>query len=265
MLFQTVIVATDEPIVEIGIRALFADKHATETRFELLSIEKTHQATLCAMAIARPSVVVYGLAVETDLNAVRELLRASPETSLVLWTRGMSTEIAHQAVSMGVRGFLSTHSTAERFQECVEVASRGELWMEQTLTMSLLNSRPVRLSKRQSQLVQLLVQGLKNKEIAAALGISEGTVKAYLTTLFEKVGARDRFELALFGLRTVGLGAAGGPAPLEMVPAAAPKPVALAPTVQSPAVSFAVLKSMVARGGRTPLSGGRLAASKVGA
>jgi len=50
----------------------------------------------------------------------------------------------------------------------------------------------------------LLVQGLKNKEIAAALNISEGTVKAYLTTLFEKVGAKDRFELALFGMKNLG-------------------------------------------------------------
>jgi len=67
--------------------------------------------------------------------------------------------------------------------------------------MRLLNSPPVHLSRRQSQLVGLLVQGLKNKEIATSLGISEGTVKAYLTTLFEKVGAKDRFELALYGLK----------------------------------------------------------------
>jgi DNA-binding CsgD family transcriptional regulator len=60
------------------------------------------------------------------------------------------------------------------------------------------------LSRRQSELVGLLTQGLKNKEIAAALGISEGTVKAYLTTLYEKVGARDRFDLALFGLKNLG-------------------------------------------------------------
>jgi two-component system nitrate/nitrite response regulator NarP len=70
------------------------------------------------------------------------------------------------------------------------------------------------LSKRQSELVGLLTQGLKNKEIGAALGISEGTVKAYLTTLYEKVGARDRFELALFGLKNMGgreNASAGGP------------------------------------------------------
>ena len=76
-------------------------------------------------------------------------------------------------------------------------------WLEQTLSTALLNTDRVTLSRRQSQLLALLVQGLKNKEIAAQLGISEGTVKCYLTKLFEKVGAKDRFELALFGLRNL--------------------------------------------------------------
>jgi DNA-binding CsgD family transcriptional regulator len=71
------------------------------------------------------------------------------------------------------------------------------------LSTVLLNSRPVRLSKRQLELLQLLVQGAKNKQIAAQLGISEGTVKAYLSTMFEKVGAKDRFELALFGFKNL--------------------------------------------------------------
>jgi two-component system, NarL family, nitrate/nitrite response regulator NarL len=279
VLQQTIIVATDEPIVEIGIRALYAYAHANDPQFELLSIEKTHQATLRALTIARPSVVVYGLAGETDLNAVRDLLRASPETSIVLWTRGISTELAHQAVNMGVRGFLGTNSPVERFRECVEVAARGELWMEQSLTMSLLNSRPVHLSKRQSQLVQLLVQGLKNKEIAAALGITEGTVKAYLTTLFEKVGARDRFELALFGLGMVGLGAAGGGAQVDAAASSKPvsKPVMLSPAFGAPVLKSAALRSPALRppvpkaiithgnGGRTPLSGARVRTANFGA
>jgi DNA-binding CsgD family transcriptional regulator len=57
------------------------------------------------------------------------------------------------------------------------------------------------LTRREGQLVMLLSQGLKNKEISAALSISEGTVKVYLSRLFQKVGAKDRFELALYGLR----------------------------------------------------------------
>jgi DNA-binding NarL/FixJ family response regulator len=79
--------------------------------------------------------------------------------------------------------------------------SRVRYWRDLDGTVivgNLLNARPNNLSRRQSQLIGLLVQGLKNDEIAAALGICEGTVKAYLTTLFEKVGTKERFELALF-------------------------------------------------------------------
>jgi DNA-binding CsgD family transcriptional regulator len=61
----------------------------------------------------------------------------------------------------------------------------------------------VALTKRESQLVSLLSQGLKNKEIATTLTISEGTVKVYLSRLFQKVGVKDRFELALYGLRNL--------------------------------------------------------------
>jgi DNA-binding CsgD family transcriptional regulator len=61
----------------------------------------------------------------------------------------------------------------------------------------------VALTKRESQLVALLSQGLKNKEIASTLQISEGTVKVYLSRLFQKVGVKDRFELALYGLKNL--------------------------------------------------------------
>ena len=106
-------------------------------------------------------------------------------------------------MEMGVRGFLSSTSSAETIRECLRFSATGQTWMERALSNSMLNSPPVRLSRRQGQLLGLLVQGLKNREIATSLGISEGTVKAYLTILFEKVGARDRFELALFGLKNL--------------------------------------------------------------
>jgi DNA-binding NarL/FixJ family response regulator len=197
---QTVIVSTDEPIVEMGLKSLFG----LDPDFELICVSRTHQDVLAAARQHQPDVIVYGLAMEIDLGAIRDVQKVAPHSALVLWAREVSTELAHQAVNLGVRGFLSTTASIQHFKECLQISAQGELWMEKSLTMSMLNNRPVRLSKRQSELVGLLVQGLKNKEIGATLGISEGTVKAYLTTLYEKVGARDRFELALFGLKNLG-------------------------------------------------------------
>ena len=200
MSMLTVLVSTDEPMVEIGVKSLLG----SDPQFNLLGICKSQSELLKATLHYRPDVVVCGLYRQGELGGIQELQAVSPATRIVLWARDVSTEMAHQAVDLGVRGFLSTTASPAHFRECLQIAARGELWMESALTMNLLNNRPISLSKRQSELVGLLVQGLKNKEIASALGISEGTVKAYLTTLYEKVGARDRFELALFGLKNLG-------------------------------------------------------------
>ena len=203
-----VIVSTDEPMVEIGVKAFLA----SDTELNLLEVCRNQPELLKAAQRYQPDVVVCGLGRESELGGIRELQTIAPGARIVLWARDVSTEVAHQAVELGVRGFLSTTAAPAHFRECLRIAARGELWMESSMTMNLLNNRPISLSKRQSELVGLLVQGLKNKEIAGALGISEGTVKAYLTTLYEKVGARDRFELALFGLKNQGArtGGSGG-------------------------------------------------------
>jgi DNA-binding CsgD family transcriptional regulator len=70
----------------------------------------------------------------------------------------------------------------------------------------LLNVREVRLSPRERQLTELISRGLgRNKQSAAELQITEGTVKVYLCKLFRKTGVHDRYELALHGLRNLGV------------------------------------------------------------
>ena len=63
----------------------------------------------------------------------------------------------------------------------------------------------MRLSPREQQLMRLVAQGLSNKQLAAELMISEGTIKVYLAKLFRKLGVHDRYELAIQGLRSLGL------------------------------------------------------------
>ena len=135
-----------------------------------------------------------------------DLKQASPETRIVLWVTAISTELAFQAMGLGIRGILRKQLPADLQVKCLQRVHAGELWFEKALTDSFLNARRVYLTNREGQLVSLLSQGLKNKEIAAALMVSEGTVKVYLSRLFEKTGVKDRFELALFGLRNLTAG-----------------------------------------------------------
>ena len=191
----SVIAFSDEPVAHLGLKTVleadpgFALKSSCSTAAELTS----------AIAASNPDLIVYGCLRDTDLSHLPEFARIAPRASIVLWSRSFSADVANQAIALGVRGFLSTTAKPETLLECLHCAAGGETWMERSLSTALINARPVSLSRRQNQLLELLVQGLKNKEIATALGISEGTVKAYLTTLFEKVGAKDRFELAVFG------------------------------------------------------------------
>jgi DNA-binding NarL/FixJ family response regulator len=140
---------------------------------------------------------------EVDLGLLTELRRLSSKTSYVLWGDEVSPDTAYQALECGIRGVLRRTLGPELLIKCIQRVAEGELWFEKSLMTAFLNGRSVRLTRRESQLMKLLSQGLKNKEIASALSITEGTVKVYLSKLYVKVGARDRFELALFGLRTI--------------------------------------------------------------
>ena len=194
----TVVVITDEPLVEAGLRSVL-DQNLD---FQVKCVCENTSQLLLAAAEHGPDLILCALRPEVELALV-DLRYASPRSAIVLLARDFSPEFAHQALELDIRGFISTTADPAALVECLRMVARGELWMEKALSMRLLETRPVNLSKRQTQLIRLLAQGLKNKEIAAALGIAEGTVKAYLTVLFEKVGAKDRFELALFGLKNV--------------------------------------------------------------
>lgn len=192
-----IVLYSDEPINQLGLRAALAEDPA----ITILEICSAADALMLAVGRDHPHVVVYSLNLDPELSLLAELRRIAPDTSVVLLGRELSPELARHGIELGVRGFLNTTASADMILDCIRLCAAGQLWMERSLYNALLDARPVPLSRRQTELLGLLIQGLKNREIGQAMGISEGTVKSYLTKLFEKVGARDRFELALYGLK----------------------------------------------------------------
>jgi DNA-binding NarL/FixJ family response regulator len=122
---------------------------------------------------------------------------------MILWVDEVTAEFASQAISLGVRGLLRRSLSIEIQARCLERVASGEMWVEKTLSNKLLGTKRIALTPRERQLVVLVAQGLKNKEIAYTLGICEGTVKVYLCRLFAKTGVNDRLELALFALKNL--------------------------------------------------------------
>jgi DNA-binding NarL/FixJ family response regulator len=188
------------PIVAKGFAAVLS----SVPEFDLTSVCADVRQLPQAVVAAEPDLVVLDIDQEMSFERLFEMRRAmSSRVKIILWVHTIVPELAYQTMRLGVRGILRKTLGAEVMIRCLQQVNRGECWFEETLTSSFMNMKTVRLSRRESQLISLVSQGRKNKEIASALSIAEQTVKIYLSRVFRKVGVKDRLELALYGLRNM--------------------------------------------------------------
>jgi DNA-binding NarL/FixJ family response regulator len=221
-------VYTSEPLHSIALEVLL--RPADD--ISLLPIVSDVTALLAQVGSLKPQVLLLAIDTGVDWGLLNQLGRESPDTKVVMWLHEITPELAYQAIECGVRGILRKSLAPEMIVKCVRKVHDGELWFEKALTQTFLSGRTVKVSKREGELITLVTQGLKNKEIATVMGITEGTVKVYLSRLFEKIGARDRFELALIGLRNAPSGMDFGSAPVRSltgIPAALEQPADATP------------------------------------
>lgn len=149
---------------------------------------------------ARPELVILDMDSSVDLSLLRDLKHLVPDSKVLLWVSYVSPEVALQSVNLGVVAIIPKTAEPHEFLETVLEVQAGGTSVDRSLLQGVTNTPRVHLSKRESELVTLISQGLRNKEIAARLCITENTVKAYLSRLFEKVKVDDRLGLALYGL-----------------------------------------------------------------
>jgi DNA-binding NarL/FixJ family response regulator len=221
---------SEQPILTAGIEAVVAglEDCTLSGVFTALDPLMEHVRT------RRPSVVLLDVTAAVAFSTLSKLEPIADVAPVVLWVDAASTELVSGALALGVRGILRKSLPIELQIKCLRIVAGGDLWVEQTLREQLLTARRVLLTRRERQLVGLLVQGLKNKEIAHAMTLSEGTVKVYLTRLFQKLGVNDRFELALLALKNFLLEATREPEPAgtagDSCPEARPLPASYLPS-----------------------------------
>jgi len=215
-----VLLCSDEPILAEGLARILASSDA----LDLISYCHGIDDLRPQMEQHQPDILLVDLTAGITFGVLSGLHEVASHAKIVLWVHSISTELALQAMSLGVRGILRKTLPVDTLMRCLMRVNDGELWFEKALTDSIMSARRYSLTRREGQLVSLLSQGLKNKEIATALNISEGTVKVYLSRLFQKLGVKDRFELALYGLKnlTPGGGAVENPAHTAGVKSGAP-------------------------------------------
>jgi DNA-binding NarL/FixJ family response regulator len=209
-----VLVADDQEMVRAGFRMILDDADDIE-----VVAEAADGATAVAQALElRPDVCLMDIRMPhlDGLEATRRL--AGPDVSdplrVVVVTTFDLDEYVHAALANGAAGFLLKDAGPALLLEAVRAAARGDVLVSPSVTVRLLAhfSTPVSqrepeqpvlpLTDREEEVLRAVAHGRSNAEIAEELFISLGTVKTHLSSLQDKIGARNRVELAAFAFRS---------------------------------------------------------------
>ena len=159
-------------------------------------------------SVLQPDVVLMDISMPSmgGLEATRRIVAAWPAVQVVVLTSFDDGPTVAQALDAGAIGYLLKDSDPATLREGIESAARGGSPLNPRVARSILAARREQrsepsLTDREREILELLRQGFANKEIAAQLGITVKTVKAHLTSLFQKIDVLDRTQAALWAER----------------------------------------------------------------
>ena len=187
------------PIVLEGLARVLA----SSPDLELAGTALTPEEALSRLPEAAPDLLLICEEFETHLDArsIVVMKSAAPQARLVLWTTALDS---HQGyLQLGFSGVLDKRRSVSELLECLRAVAEGGIWLDgrEETPEPVKRRSPPRLTRRERDIVRLVAEGLKNREIAQALSISPGTVKVHLMHIFEKAGVEDRLQLALLARR----------------------------------------------------------------
>jgi DNA-binding NarL/FixJ family response regulator len=196
-------VLESDPLRFVGFRALFD----SEPDFELNS------ATLPDITSERNiELVLLGSRGGQNLfDQMASLKAARPDLKIIVTGSGMDEETILKAIAAGAKGYVDEAAPASEFVQAIRVVNQGSVWApRRVLSMFIerVTSAPGRIfpngrvtfTDREKEVLEMLVAGRSNKEIGAALGIEERTVKAHVAKLMRKVGVQNRIALSVHAI-----------------------------------------------------------------
>jgi len=203
---ETVAVFDTEPVAIEGLRSLLQP----EDGLRVVAAGTSLLDSVDSVRELRPSITILDKAfgLHAILDMLKMLRAPEIETAAVIWGSTFTESETLRLLQAGGSGVVRKTASLPTLIHCLHTVSAGATWMEDGI---LANSdwpmRPQRsaLTARELEVVELVEQGMKNRDIAAALGICTGTVKIHLKHIFEKTGIRGRYGLALSGLKEKGL------------------------------------------------------------
>lgn len=192
-----------QPVVQRGLEGLIQRNES----FELLAACSQLATVNELMSSRSPDVLIVerSFGMHATLEAINQLKKTHPRLMVVVWASQISDIECFRLLQAGARGILKKTALPEHIFHCLQRVAEGHLWTEDLYNSpqtSLDQPRNRPLTPREVEVASLVSKGMKNREIGESLGIATGTVKIHLMHIFEKTGIRDRFELALRGLRS---------------------------------------------------------------
>jgi DNA-binding NarL/FixJ family response regulator len=195
-----VLVADDHAIVRHGLAQLFA----TTPDIELVAVAEDGEQAVKLTREHAPDIVLMDLSMPVldGVAATAMIVESSAARVVVLTSFGDETRII-DALNAGAAGYLLKHTDPDALIDAVRAAHAGDAPLDPRAGRVLMDQRrrsqpAADLTKRELEVLRHVGQGLANKQIARRLGITERTVKAHLTSVFQRIGVTDRVQAALW-------------------------------------------------------------------
>jgi DNA-binding NarL/FixJ family response regulator len=199
-----VLVVDDHPVLRGGLADLLGQADGVE----LAGLAADGSAGVDLAVDERPDVVLMDLEMPgvDGIEATRRIRSALPETQVVVLTSFSDRDRILAALDAGAAGYLLKDAEPGELLRGVHAAAAGEAPLAPRAASALLEERrgtrpSAELSPREREVLLMVAEGLPNKLIARRLEISEATVKAHLTRVFERIGVTDRTQAALWAER----------------------------------------------------------------
>ena len=207
-------IADDHPIVRDGLKSLLQ----LENDFEIIGEAGDGRQVLDLVSQTDPDILLLDLRMPNldGLATLQALQHANRRTRVIVLTASEDKNEFVVAMKLGCSGIVLKHTEPDLIIKSIRKVHSGEIWLDSHTTAAVMQQfstalDPARasgaggrdrnpLSTREREIVSLVAQGYKNKEMAEKMFISEQTVKNHLHNIFDKLGVSDRLELALYAI-----------------------------------------------------------------
>ena len=169
-------------------------------------------------ADAQPDVILLDVILGSDdgLELLPKLRKAAHNARILILTGTQNPEVYQRAVRLGAMGLVNKETAAEVLLKAIEKINAGEVWFDRMVMGDVLTemtrgrdgkkadpeaAKITKLTDREREIIVFIAEGLKNKQIAERMFISETTVRHHLTSVFNKLGVADRLELMIYAFR----------------------------------------------------------------